>query len=202
MYDKIKLSNTRKGNTMWVKISRNNNYSINENGEVRNDNTGKIKKPTLNKANGYFYVDLYENNKCTKAPIHRLVAEAFIENPDEKPTVDHIDGNRQNNSISNLRWATYGEQNSRFKTIGVRSQRVKATHYAEVRKKRGGGHLAWGKVDKILYFDRIGDCADYFNSTISNISLRLESKAIGVRGKTRAWLIEYDEGSRATFKKS
>lgn len=187
---------------MWEKISRNNNYSINENGEVRNDNTGRAIKPTLNKANGYFCVDLYEDGKRTKVPIHRLVAEAFIENPDKKLTVDHIDGNRQNNSISNLRWATYGEQNSRFKTVGVRSQRVKATHYVEVRNKRGGGHLAWGKVDKVLYFDKIGDCADYFNSTISNISLRLESKAIGVRGKTRAWLIEYDEGNRTTYKKS
>lgn len=123
---------------MWIKLKVNNNYSINENGEVRNDITGHIKTPTLNKQNGYLCVDLYMNNKRTKVPIHRLVAEAFIKNPDNKPTVDHKDGNRQNNAISNLRWSTYSEQNSRFETVGVRSQRVKATHYTEIRKKRGG----------------------------------------------------------------
>ena len=87
---------------MWKKIDRNNNYSINENGEVRNDVTGHIKKATVNKKNNYFIVDLYKNNKSEKVPIHRLVAETFIPNPQNKPTEDHIDGNRQNNAISNL----------------------------------------------------------------------------------------------------
>ena len=186
---------------MWVKISRNQNYSINENGEVRNDLKGTIKKPTLNKANGYFYFDLYENNKRIKIPLHRLVAEAFIPNPDNKPTVDHKDGNRQNNSISNLRWASYSEQNSRFNSNGVRSQRVKAKHYIEERNKRGGGHISWGEVDNTLYFETISECADYFNTTISNISLRLAEKTIGRRGKTRAWLIEYIDSERHTYEK-
>lgn len=61
-----------------------------------------------------------KNNKVEKVPIHRLVAEAFIPNSENKPTVDHVDGNRLNNSVDNLRWATYSEQNSRFNTIGVR----------------------------------------------------------------------------------
>ena len=184
---------------MWVKVERNTNYSINENGEVRTDATGHIKNPTLNKANGYLVVDLYEGNKRTKVPIHRLVAEAFIPNPDNKPTVDHKDGNRQNNAVSNLRWASYSEQNSRFETTGVRSQRVKATHFIEYRKARGGGHESWGNVDLIMYFDKIGDCAKHFNTTISNISLRLKEGTIGLRGRTRAWLIEYEDGERITY---
>ncbi len=76
----------------WKKISQ--NYSISETGEVRNDVTGRTKKAYINTRNGYMYVDLWENNKSTKKPIHRLLAEAFILNPDHKPTVDHIDGNR------------------------------------------------------------------------------------------------------------
>lgn len=183
---------------MWVKISRNNNYSINENGEVRNDITGNIKKPTLNKSNGYLYFDLYDSNKRSKVSLHRLVAEAFIPNPNNKPTVDHKDGNRQNNSIDNLRWASYSEQNSRFDTSGVRSQRIKATHYKEIRKKRGGGHLDWGGIDMILFFESVTECANYFNSTISNISLRL-TEGIGLRGRTRAWLIEYADSERHTY---
>lgn len=182
---------------MWVKISRNNNYSINQNGEVRNDLTGIIKKPTVNKSNGYLYFDLYEGNERAKVPLHRLVAEAFIPNPDNKPTVDHKDGNRQNNTINNLRWATYSEQNSRFRTHGIRSQRIKATHYKEKRKVRGGGHESWGTVDQILFFDSISQCAEHFSTTLSNISLRLKD-GIGKRGKTRAWLIEYADGERHT----
>lgn len=185
---------------MWVKVKRNPNYSINEKGEVRNDVTGHIKKLTENKANGYLVCDLYANNRSQKVPVHRLVAEAFIPNPHNKPTVDHKDGNRKNNAISNLRWATYSEQNSRFETCGVRSQRVKATHYVEHRKKRGGGHEAWGNVDKILYFDRITDCADYFACDLGNISLRLKEGTIGRRGRTRAWKFEYADGERIAHK--
>lgn len=183
---------------MWVKISRNNNYSVNEKGEVRNDATGKLKTPTVNKTNGYLIFDLYKDNKRVKVPLHRIIAEAFIPNPDNKPTVDHIDGNRQNNAISNLRWATYSENNSRFGENGVRSQKVKATHFKEERKKRGGGHLAWGEIDKILFFDSVSECANYFNTTIGNISIRLV-EGIGVRGKTRAWLIEYADSERHTY---
>ena len=175
----------------WVKIQRNPNYSINEFGEVRNDITGRIKKAYVNKNNGYFTVDLYKENKSTKVTVHRLIAEAFIPNPENKPTIDHKDGNRQNNSIENLRWATYSENNSRFTTIGVRSERIKVTHYIEKRKKRGGGNEAWLGSDKIMYFDRIYDVAEYFNCTQGNITPLLKSGKIGVRGKMRGYKFEY-----------
>lgn len=183
----------------WRKIKQNQNYSINEFGDVRNDLTGKLKTPFINKKNGYLTVDLWSNNKSTKATVHRLLADAFIPNPENKPTVDHKDGNRQNNSLDNLRWATYDEQNSRFETIGVRSQKVKVTHYEEIRKKRGGGHESWGRSDRTLYFDRIGDAADYFGVTIGNISLMLQKGTIGMRGKMRGYRFEYAESQRVTF---
>ena len=183
----------------WKKIKQNENYSINEYGEVRNDLTGKIKRIYTNRRNGYKYVDLWKDNKSVKYTIHRLLADAFIPNPLNKPTVDHKDGNRANNSLENLRWATYSEQNSKFNGAGVRSQRVKVTHYIEKRKQRGGGHEEWLDVDNVMYFDRISDVATYFNTTISNISLMLEKGTIGQRGKTRGYKFEYLDSQRVTI---
>lgn len=181
-----------------VKIQQAPIYSIDEHGTVRNDETGKTKKPYCNKRNGYLYVDLWENNRSIKRPIHRLIAEAFIPNPDNKPTVDHIDGNRQNNSLKNLRWASYSEQNSRFETVGVRSQKIKATHYKEKRKPRSGGHEEWLDADVILFFDRITDAADHFGVSIANISTMLKQGTVGRRGKMRGYLFEYVDGNRIT----
>lgn len=183
----------------WKKIKQYENYSINEYGEIRNDKTNNIKSPYLNKQNGYMYVDLWKDNKSSKCSIHKLIAEAFIPNPLGKPTVDHKDGNRTNNSLNNLRWASYSEQNSRFNKVGVRSQKIKVTHYREERKKRGGGHLNWLGVDMVLYFDRIGDAATHFDVSISNISLMLKNGTIGVRGKMRGYKFEYLEKPRITF---
>lgn len=183
---------------MWKKIDRNDNYSVNENGEVRNDQTNHIKSPFVNAGNGYLTVDLYKNNKPEKVPIHRLVAEAFIPNPENKPTVDHADGDRTNNSIDNLRWATYSEQNSRFMTSGVRSEQVTVSRHEEKRKKRGGGHESWGGVIETLEFSSISEAAKYFGCTSGNISLMLRGGAIGQRGRMRCYQFFYTQGERAT----
>lgn len=180
----------------WVKLKRNGNYSINRLGQVRNEKTGNIKKPTANKQNHYFYLDLYKGDTREKVTLHRLVAETFIPNPENKPTVDHADGNRQNNSINNLRWATYSEQNSRFNSNGVRSEKVTVTKYKEKRKKRGGGHESWLAIEEIKFFNSISEVAEHFNVTIGNISLMLEKRTIGKRGKMRGYKFEYTQGER------
>ncbi len=83
-------------------------YKIYENGDVENVKRKRILKPGTNRQ-GYLYVILYKDGKTTSTKIHRLIALHYIQNPDNKKCVDHIDRNRQNNSIDNLRWATYSE---------------------------------------------------------------------------------------------
>ena len=84
------------------------NYTICIDGTVTNTVTGKIKKPYLGKT-GYYSVELYANGYSKKLYLHRILAEHFIDNNESKRTVNHIDGNKLNNSISNLEWATDSE---------------------------------------------------------------------------------------------
>ena len=60
---------------------------------------------------GYLCVDLNFDGVWKQKYIHRLIAETFIPNPENKPTVNHKDGNKLNNNISNLEWNTYSENN-------------------------------------------------------------------------------------------
>lgn len=71
---------------------------------------GKIIKPTKNKNRGnYLYVTLSYNQKRVFKSLHRLVAETFIKNVGDKPEVNHIDGDKGNNKVSNLEWVTSKE---------------------------------------------------------------------------------------------
>ena len=91
-------------------------YQVSSLGRVKSlnyMNTGKekLKKPTLQKKcimkqGGYYQIQLYKNNKAKNFVVHRLVAEAFIPNPDDLPQVNHKDHNRLNNRVENLEWCT------------------------------------------------------------------------------------------------
>lgn len=91
-------------------IPQSNKYQINQNGEIRNRG-GKIMS-TWKSEKGYEKISLIIDNRKRNFFVHRLVAEAFIPNPDNKPCVDHIDGNKKNNNVCNLRWASYSENNN------------------------------------------------------------------------------------------
>lgn len=58
---------------------------------------------------GYLYCELWKDNRSKRFAVHRLVASAFIPNPEGKRQVNHIDGNKKNNIATNLEWCTYSE---------------------------------------------------------------------------------------------
>ena len=92
------------------------NYSINKNGVVKN----RYGRPIKSFNNGrYIEYKLYKDGEKIIAShllLHRLLALQFIPNPENKPTVDHIDQNKLNNDLSNLRWATHIEQHANMST--------------------------------------------------------------------------------------
>ena len=90
--------------------NRSRNYEVSTNGQVRNRTTKKILKGRLSK-NGYLQVSIKidATQKFCNRYIHRLVALHFIQNPNNKREVNHIDGNKENNHASNLEWCTSKE---------------------------------------------------------------------------------------------
>lgn len=82
------------------------NYTISTDGIIMGQNAEKAQ---THGKNGYKYVTVYANNVSKKLYVHRLMAELYIPNPENKRTVNHIDGDKHNNNLSNLEWHTDSE---------------------------------------------------------------------------------------------
>ena len=100
----------------------------------RKCNEERIMKPTIQR-NGYLRVMLWKNGARTWYSVHRMVAEAFIPNPENKEQVNHKDGNKRNNNTTNLEWLT-PQENVRhsFDVLGrkARTRKVRCVETGEV----------------------------------------------------------------------
>lgn len=116
-------------------------YQISSQGNVRSvdrfdgvhDRKGTVIKPNL-KQNGYLQVGLRKHNTRKWFGVHRLVAIHFIENPNNKPQVNHIDGNKQNNTIENLEWVTEKENQTHAAKRGLRDNMPKGERHSNYGK--------------------------------------------------------------------
>lgn len=100
----------------WKKIKDYPSYSVSDMGRVRNDNTGYIK--VANYCNQYPQISLIKNKRLKSRFIHKLVAEAFLEKPDWAEVLTHIDGDKTNAILTNLKWATRSENCKHAHVIG------------------------------------------------------------------------------------
>ena len=90
---------------MFLPIEGYENYFVSNFGNIKNSKTNRILKQNTH-PKGYKLIDLSKNGIRKSFRVHRLVGKAFLENPDNKPMIDHIDENKANNNVKNIRWAT------------------------------------------------------------------------------------------------
>lgn len=172
----------------WKQLKNNSYYSINEDGVVKRnayvrvDKLGRttqvkeiILKQHLDK-DGYYRVSICSGrNKPKFYPVHRLVAETFIENKNNLPCINHKDENKSNNNVSNLEWCTVSYNNN----YGDRQKRVSKTQ---------GKKVIGTNNKETLIFNSANEAEKYFrNKKGSNISQCANGKFKQVYGYEWRW---------------
>lgn len=125
--------------------------------------------------NGYYSVNLWKSGKAKMKRIHRLVCEAFIENTDNKPQINHINGNKLNNRIDNLEWATQSENMKHAYKIGLtKSPMIGRVGKLNGKSKAINQYNLSGCFIKI--YESIEIAAKETNCSVSGISLCANGK--------------------------
>lgn len=176
---------------MWKQVvGYEDYYEVSDTGEIRSvdrvivDSTGKsrllrgkIMKQSESMSrkrigSGYLVVNLHKYHKSTVYPVHRLVAEAFIKNPNNYPTVNHIDGDKHNNTVDNLEWASYSMNN----THALENQLRLPRGCAVVQKTTNGTEL--------IYYNSVSEA-----SRLTGINRSLISHCVNGRIETAGGFI-------------
>jgi hypothetical protein len=160
-------------------------YLIYNNGQIYSKKSKKYLKPQ--KINGYYIICLSHNGRRNYR-IHIIVAQHFCDNPDNKPIVNHIDGNKLNNYYTNLEWVTYSENSKHAHNLGLVKKTSKPVHqYAREDKDKREILCTFNSSKEVAEFVKSkSKRKTLISSIMSNISMACRSKtntAYGYRWK-------------------
>jgi len=160
------------------------NYSISNLGRVRNNKTDRILKPSID-GNGYYTVCLYQDSSVYAKKIHKLVGDAFIQNPLNKKCIDHINNNKLDNNVNNLRWVTLQENQMNRKLSTNSTSNYKGVSFDKRINKWRAQIQINGKKKHLGFFENIEDAVnarvkkaeelfgEYINSCEKEITINL-----------------------------
>ena len=167
----------------FVQIKDFNGYKISPEGIVYSDISNMELKHSL-RPNGYLFVTLYKDKIPYRKTIHRLVAEAYIPNPENKPQVNHKDGDKKNNKVENLEWVTQSENElHKYHVLNVNGSFLGRKHAVKSKLKMSQwqqSHKRLGKdnpmskpilcVEKNKIYPSLSDASRELKIPISNLS--------------------------------
>ncbi len=143
-----------------------NAYLVYPDGRIQNKNTGRFLKLETTR-HGYKRVTLSHRGKTTRFLVHRLVAMLFIPNTENKPCVNHIDGNPSNNDVSNLEWCTYSEnERHSYKVLGKKVPRGINRWNARFTDEDINNIIAYAKANGCRAAGRLFECSHQYVSDL------------------------------------
>lgn len=117
---------------IWKQID-DTKYEVSNKGRVKNTKTGRVLKAANHPA-GYLAYCLSNKGKSSIVLTHRLVAKAFLANPENKDSVNHIDGDKKNNCVENLEWMSHAENMKHAYDTGLKKRTLTKDQALEIRR--------------------------------------------------------------------
>jgi len=144
-------------------------YAISNHGNVKNLKTGKMMKQTMAKAIGYYVLTLRNSDGATLKYVHRLIALHFIPNPEALPQVDHINRDRSDNRIDNLRWVTAQQNDFNRTKRKETSSSYKGVSWHKKNNKWSSYIRIDGKLMSLGQFDEETEAARAYNEKATEL---------------------------------
>ncbi len=154
-------------NEEWRSISGYVSYQVSNIGRVRNSTTGRILKAQI--TSGYYRVALTKHNVKRLYLVHRLVAQEFIDNPADKPSVDHINHSKTDNTVNNLRWVSVSENGMNMEKRQNLTSKYKGVSFCNTKHRWRASIMLNGSKKHLGYLRTEKEAAAKYNNAASEL---------------------------------